>query len=303
MCARLIISVVVLGLVGCAAPDSASPPDTPIREAASPGLSNLFEFAPGVWTGSVPRGEPGFESLRALGVRTIVSVDAATPDLDGARAAGLRYVHLPVTYSGIDDGRSLALAKAITELPGPVYIHCHHGLHRAPAAAAVALVRTGALTSSQAVDRMRTAGTSSHYPGLYACVQAAGLAMPGEIASADIDLPERAEVRGFSQSMAELDRVYDELKLIAGAGWRTPPRHPDLSPAAESGELTDLLRALMDLPETREEPADLIARLAQAIDIATVLESAIAAGNVDQASFQLTRLTASCSACHRRYRD
>jgi len=40
-------------------------------------------------------GLPALEELRSLGVKTVVSVDGALPDLASAEKCGLRYVHLP----------------------------------------------------------------------------------------------------------------------------------------------------------------------------------------------------------------
>src|SRR3712207_7739670 len=58
---------------------------------------------------------------------TVISVDGARPDVELARKYGLRYVHLPIGYDDVTENEGRAIAKAITELPGPFYIHCHHG--------------------------------------------------------------------------------------------------------------------------------------------------------------------------------
>ena len=80
---------------------------------------------------------------------------------------GLRYVHLPHGYDGIDQRRARELAKAVRDLPGPIYIHCHHGKHRSPAAAAVACVGAGLLKPDRSLCVLNTAGTSTNYRGLY----------------------------------------------------------------------------------------------------------------------------------------
>ncbi len=105
-----------------------------------------------------------------MGVRSIVSVDGAKPDVEMARAYGMRYVHLPHGYDGIPPARAESLAKAVSELQGPIYIHCHHGRHRSPAAASVACVSAGLIAADQALDVLKLAGTSKNYIGLYSSV-------------------------------------------------------------------------------------------------------------------------------------
>ena len=97
----------------------------------------------------------------------MISVDGAQPQVELARKYGLRYVHLPHGYDGVSEKRAQELAKAVRDLPSPIYIHCHHGKHRSPAAATVACVGAGLLQRDQGLSVLRTAGTSDHYEGLY----------------------------------------------------------------------------------------------------------------------------------------
>src|SRR5687768_16523197 len=51
-----------------------------------------------VISGAQPEGEASFRALGELGVKTIISVDGAQPDVAGAKQFGMRYVHLPIGY-------------------------------------------------------------------------------------------------------------------------------------------------------------------------------------------------------------
>ncbi len=42
------------------------------------------------------------------------------------------------SHGGISRDQSLTIARAVQDLPGPVFIHCHHGKHRGPTAAVMA---------------------------------------------------------------------------------------------------------------------------------------------------------------------
>ncbi|MEZ6069075.1 MAG: hypothetical protein R3C10_02145 [Pirellulales bacterium] len=138
---------------------------TPRRKRAH--LPNAVQLHPRVISGGLPEGDAAFAELEQLGVKTIISVDGAKPDVQAAARHGLRYVHLPHGYDGIPEERGRELAKAVRELDGPIYIHCHHGKHRSPAAATVACVSTGLLPANEAVAVLKLAGTSPNYRGLY----------------------------------------------------------------------------------------------------------------------------------------
>jgi protein tyrosine phosphatase (PTP) superfamily phosphohydrolase (DUF442 family) len=123
------------------------------------GLHNVYRITNHLYSGSSPEGEEGFRSLQKFGIKTIISVDGARPDVAMAHTYHLRYVHLPFGYDGIPRQRILELAKAVRDLPGPVYIHCHHGKHRGPAAAsAIHLCLDPSCTVEQALAEMRRGG-------------------------------------------------------------------------------------------------------------------------------------------------
>src|SRR2546422_4056322 len=126
------------------------------------GLHNAHRVTDKVLAGAAPEGDAAFEKLKQLGVKTIISVDGAKPDVETARRHGLRYVHLPIGYDNVAPQQGLAIAKAIDDLPGPIYVHCHHGRHRSAAAVAVACVMNGSLRPEQAESVLRTFGTGEN---------------------------------------------------------------------------------------------------------------------------------------------
>ena len=144
-----------------AAQDSQSSP-AGLQEAVPkelPGLHNVHRATKIVYLGSEPHGEEAFISLKKLGVTTIVSVDGATPDVELAKKHGLRYIHIPTGYDGVDEVATKALTRVAWEIKTPLYVHCHHGKHRGPAAAAIVCLASGTLTHDQAIGLMKTAGT------------------------------------------------------------------------------------------------------------------------------------------------
>ena len=77
-----------------------------------PGLRNLMHHSDDVYSGSEPVSEEAFASLKSLGVKTIVSVDGATPDIDMAMKYGIGYVHVPFGYDTIPLTAQLSLTHA-----------------------------------------------------------------------------------------------------------------------------------------------------------------------------------------------
>src|SRR5262249_8715591 len=132
------------------------------------GLHNVYRLSDSIYSGSSPEGDVGFASLRKLGIKTVISVDGARPDIERARKCELRYVHIPVGYNGIPRPTSLQIAKAVREAEGPFYIHCHHGKHRGPTAAAVALLCADDKCGIEdALAVLKSADTDPRYKGLF----------------------------------------------------------------------------------------------------------------------------------------
>lgn len=271
--------------------------------AAEP-LHNVIVFGDGVISGSAPDGDAAFDALRDMGVRTVISVDAMTPDVDRARDRDLRYVHVPVEYARIDPDERATLARALRDAPRPIYVHCHHGVHRGPAAAALALVALGELTAAEGESLMRQAGTSESYAGLYACVQEAG-PMGNEAIDAQAGpLVEVADVGDVAGAMARIDRAWDHLKMLGSNQWRPLEEHPDLDPLAEAAELHDLLRALADIDDPRLAEDRFARDLRSSLDASSSLEALLRRGRPAPGAVGpiMDRLSASCRDCHRVYR-
>ena len=309
-CSVLVVAVSPW-LVSCAS--TSSPPTAMLagptlaadRPVDLPGIHNVVAYAEGIYSGGVPEGGEGFETLKSMGIKSIISVDGAAPNIALARAAGLKYVHLPITYGGISDERQLELAQAVKALPRPIYIHCHHGKHRSAAAAAVALIGLGEMTPAQATARMKVSGTAQSYAGLYQCVNLATIVSVNELTRSPDALPEVWKTSGMVNAMVEIDEVFERLKLIERAGWKAPADHPDLVPVAEAGHLADLMRVSKDDHETTIRPPEFAEWLHESAVQASELEKSLLAGTIDpkRASAKFATVTQSCRSCHVKYRD
>lgn len=262
-------------------------------------LHNVMRVSERIYSGGEPHGEEAFESLASKGVKTVVSVDGAHPDIQSARKHGLRYVHIPIGYDGIPDRAGAALARLVREVDGPFYIHCHHGRHRGPAAAAVACIASGAIRAQDALKILEKAGTSKNYQGLWRDVEkyqppAPGAALP--------ELVETAKVDSLAAAMAKIDRAYDSLELCRDAKWSAPENHPDLVPALQAFVVRE---GLQESEQHSSKGFDQrFARwLIEAEKAADSLGQSVLGGDPSRADRHFATLTKLCHKCHADYRD
>ncbi len=270
------------------------------------GLDNVVVFHEGYLSGAAPQDKSGFRALRDLGVRTIISVDGAVPSVDEAKAFGLRYIHLPVGYGGFNRDRSLELASATRKFiqDGAVYVHCHYGKHRSAAVAGAVTVMLGWQSPDEAIFRMRIAGTSPRYTGLYACVADAVRVDDTTLDEHTVDFTSVWQPSSFTSGMIEMAKSLDRLRLMEQAGWEAPLDHPDLAPVAEAGFLADLHRILASNSLTSGQHAEFSRRFDVAIMESSELESLLLSSSADheRLSSQLDSIVSSCAGCHDRYR-
>lgn len=269
------------------------------------GLHNVYRITDQLYSGSGPDREACFASLKKLGIKTVISVDGAKPDVELAKKFGLRYVHIPIPYNGVPRSQAVRLAKAVKELPGPIYIHCHHGKHRGPTAAAIAqLCADEKCTVATALELLKKAGTDPKYTGLFASVQKFQRPSRQELAGV-VELPGVVKVASMTQAMVSIDNTWDHLKLVRTAGWKTPKDHPDLDPKHEAKLLVEHYLEVCQLPKTKNRPAEFRRLLANgqeaATDLASILRSSKRDADAAEKAFQ--KLDATCSQCHAKYRD
>jgi protein tyrosine phosphatase (PTP) superfamily phosphohydrolase (DUF442 family) len=275
-----------------------------------PGLHNVIHVSDRLISGGSPEGDAGFESLKMLGIRTILSVDGARPDLVRAKKFGMRYVHLPIGYDGVSQEQALKLAKAVRDLSAPIYIHCHHGKHRSPgAAAAIQMCLDDKCTVAQAVDIMKRAGTDPRYAGLYTAPKELKRPTSEELSKVKVEFPEAAEIPAVAKAMVDIDHRWEHLTLIKKAGWKVPKDHPDLDPPHEALQLMEHYREMARLPSVQKRPADFKVWLKEGEDAAAALEAALRkATKQKDAKFHLVEKAfeqsrKACTQCHAKYRD
>lgn len=299
--APVIILVAGLALSGCSGSQKTQEASNQADAAGtheSRALHNLHALTPELYSAAEPVGEPAYKELAAMGIKTVISVDGVAPAKELASRYGIRVVHIPTTYDGITETQAKALAHAMATMPRPIFVNCHHGKHRGPAALCVGAIGSGDITNAQAHDFMTLAKTSPKYTGLWKAAQAARPLSESELRGGSIVLVEEAVIEDFVEGMAELSRLSDLLNDCADNAFRAPEHHPDLAPISLAGQIHNLFRDMEDDRETIEHGPDFFAMLVKSRDLAARLETQIEHDDIDGAYDSLHLLMKSCSECH-----
>lgn len=268
-----------------------------------PGLHNVFQLSAQVISGSEPHGTEGLQSVAALGVKTIISVDGQAPDAERARALGLRYVHVPIQYRGISSDELMHLAKTFRECEAPFYLHCFHGRHRGPAAAGIGRRVLDGVTGATAAAEMRQwMGTGEAYQGLFATVLDAPLPEASATQASAFAFPSVQQAEGVVEHMTFIGRAYDALEALKKHGWKPDAKHPDLDAGSEARKLADHMQASW-AEEGRKLSRGLVEEQDAGRDAARALLAAITAKDGAAMDAAFVRVDSSCKDCHKRFRN
>jgi len=304
---RLLPASLLLVVLGCSSsttPTVETQPQTVPDPHGTPGLHNVQVLSPQLITGSSPEGDEGFQTLKSLGVRTIITVDGARPDVERARKFDMRYVHLPISYDGVPREQALRIARAIRDLPCPIYLHCHHGKHRAPAAAATArLCLDDRCGVDDAIEGMKRSGTDPHYTGLYASPRELKRPTKEELDRVLAEFPEVSPIPPLAEAMVHLEEHWDRLTAIRAAGWKVPRTQPDLDPPHEALQLREGYHEMSRMIGKKSDEFQRWLRDAEME--AGTLEKLLRQKEPDTEAIEKSYRTSqqACKQCHLRYRD
>jgi protein tyrosine phosphatase (PTP) superfamily phosphohydrolase (DUF442 family) len=136
------------------------------------GVKSVTKFSDRLIRGAQPQGAEGMESLKKLGVKTILSVEEPDQvELDAAAKAGIAIINVPTLYTGLPPATIKDLVEKSRNLEGTAYAHCHHGKHRGGAAVAILRMTYEGVPQLEAVQELAELGCSKRYPGLYDTVR------------------------------------------------------------------------------------------------------------------------------------
>lgn len=281
-----------------AGPGPEASPSAALTEAPAPAsLPRYRRWSAHLIQGGQPEGAAAYAELAARGVTLVLSVDGLPPDEEEARRHGLRVAHVPIGYDGIEPREALQIVRAARDAQGAVYVHCHHGRHRGPAAAALARIALEGISNAEARAGLGES-CSPRYPGLFQSVLDFKAPSAAQLAATPAP-PPQVRPQGTRGAMVELSHLWEGLRAAERAGWETPPEHPDVVPLHQATLLWEGLRELQRLEGARP----FAAQAAESEAEAARLRDALQAGRKDQASALSARLAERCDACHADFRN
>lgn len=313
----ILVSVIFFSYSHDSSATSNSTNDLPssVKSLQMDGLQNFFQVTTNIYSGSAPENTNAFAELKKLGIKTIITVDGSKPDVATAQSFGLRYVQIPFGYDGIPEPQSLRLVKAVEILPGPFYIHCHHGIHRGPAGVAVICEAETGWNTDEAMAWLVKAGTDTNYAGLFKSVGDFKKPTSESLSKVDSNFPSISSKSRLADEMVKLDIQLDILKKKVDGG--TPLSR--LNTLAEKNHAALLIvETLKELPRTGAidgKSPEFMTMLTKANSSAKALHSTLGKFNYryntntetieDGQIFlkQLDSLKNSCQQCHKKFRN
>ena len=290
--AILIASSPILLLPACSSTQQAMEPIAcQLQETTS--LKNVYLLTGKLYSGAEPTDRAAYEELQSMGIRTLISVDAIPPNTSLAAEYNIRVIHLPIGYDGISDQRIKELAFAIQSSSKPVYVHCHQGKHRGPAAICAGALALGIIDHEQADAFMTKAGTSESYTGLWSAVE--GVEKLATIEP--MPLSEHTPARTISKTMSKIGKQATVLDDIVYHG-KTAPIDQAQSPAVYAAQIHNLFRTLETSDEAKEYGQEFMDDLEHATQAASNLETVLGKNDAGLAMDALDALKNSCSRCH-----
>ncbi len=288
----------------------AVPMEARSEEHPDDGLHNFFTLSDTIMTGAEPVDEDALRTLSEMGVKTILSVDGKIPDAATAAKYGMRYVHVPIQYKGVEAEQAAEIAKTFRELPAPFYVHCFHGKHRGPAGAAIGRLVLDGTSREQALGEMgQWCGTSKKYEGLFRTIAEMDLPSADTTAALDFDFAPAHAFEGLRGMMVPTARSWDYLKLLVDRGWEADPEHPDVDAYNEADKMAQAFGSFAHDAALGEEPEDLQEWYRASVTETAALRDALQrhrGGDRSAAADAVRHFRAVgnlCSTCHKSYRN
>jgi len=147
-------------LAGC----SVSHSDRPVDPET--GILNFAKVSDGVWRGGQPSAE-SFAKLKAMGVRTVVSLRTFEVDRRLLKGLGLKYLHISFKAGHPETEDVLEFLKTVEDPANrPVFVHCKWGTDRSGMMVAAYRIVLEGWSKEQALEEMRAMGFNEGWDSL-----------------------------------------------------------------------------------------------------------------------------------------
>jgi len=150
--------VLFLSVTVAAAQPSTNRPVNWAQPLSRPGISNFYQVTTNLYRGAQPTVE-GMKQLKAMGVKTVVSLRSFHSDKDFVEGTGLKSIRFEVKPWHAEDEDVVGFLKVIADTNNlPVFVHCQRGADRTGMMCAMYRIVDCGWTKQQAIDEMRDGG-------------------------------------------------------------------------------------------------------------------------------------------------
>src|SRR3954466_11322571 len=118
------------------------------------GAPNFHKISEGLYRSAQPTPE-GFRNLKALGIKTVISLRSFSSDRKETEASGLEYHHIYMKAWHPEQEDVIKFLRLVAdESRGPILVHCQHGADRTGAMCAAYRVAVQNWTREDALKEM-----------------------------------------------------------------------------------------------------------------------------------------------------
>ena len=124
-------------------------------------LQNCYQVTPHLFRSKQPRARDTAE-LKALGIRTVVTLRDRHGDAPLERSGSFRLVQVPMDAGSVTREELLQALRVIRDAPKPVLVHCWHGSDRTGVVVAAYRMVFQGWSQERAIDELVNGGYGFH---------------------------------------------------------------------------------------------------------------------------------------------
>jgi protein tyrosine phosphatase (PTP) superfamily phosphohydrolase (DUF442 family) len=155
---HLVAVILFTTAIPASAADSTNRPANWAQKIALPGVPNCYQLTTNLYRGAQPTAD-GFKQLKAMGIKTIVTLREFHSDKDKVNGTGLNSIRIEMSPLHADDAEIIEFLKAVSDTNNlPVFVHCERGADRTGTVCAMYRIAVCGWTKEQAIEEMKNGG-------------------------------------------------------------------------------------------------------------------------------------------------